>query len=164
MRLRVVSLIALIVAGSACRETISPERAPLVGDWITPSMSLGGGASYNVRYHFGADGSYWSRSTTYGSYGQAADAMTGFVRYDGGYAVQCDRLFLNPGLESTWDRFYGADSPVQVRQLPTPIEGISDLCGGGIEFTRLGDHLVFKYLSYPADAPVETTMLLDRVR
>lgn len=164
MRLRLVPLIVLVVAGSACRETISPERAPLVGDWVTRSMSLGGAASYDVRYHFGADGSYWSQNTTYGSYGQPADAMTGFVRDDGRYAVQCGRLFLSPGRETTWDRFYGADSPVQVRQLPIPIEGISDLCGGGIEFTRLGDHLVFKYLSYPADAPVETTMLLDRVR
>jgi hypothetical protein len=98
-------------------------------------------------------------------YGRPSDELTSFFRLDGLYAVRCGRLFLQPDVESTWDRFYGADSPIQTRRLPHTEVGAGDPCSGGMEFTRLGDRLILHYMGQgPADEPIEVTTVLIRVR
>ena len=167
--LAAVLCLASTVTASSCRDALAPERAQLVGEWATKRASIGGGSTYQMSFRFDGDGSYETQVTNFGAYGQGADAVSSYVRFQGRYYVSCDKLFLAATLQITWDSFYGAASPPRVEKVPLSIEpgpGDADPCGavGGYRYSRVGDVLVFSYLSYPADAPVETTMVLYRMR
>lgn len=97
----------LTAAGCADDPPLSPEAAPLVGQWVivTPADN---GARAEHRLRFGADGSYRSESTYLGFNGRPADEVTSYLRADGRFRVDGDVLMLRVARLEEWSRAAGA--------------------------------------------------------
>jgi hypothetical protein len=76
---------------------------------------------------------------------------------EGSYSIDGVRLHFHPQRLVWWDLFYGKDSPVQVVQ-PYPYGTLFD----STRFEITADRLTLRYLSYPFDALVTTTLELTR--
>jgi hypothetical protein len=84
--------------------------------------------------------------------GQRPNDLSAYSRTEGLFRVEGDRLHLSPTRLVTWDGFYGLTSPERVERL-NPEGSFVDNARFSIRLNRL----TLYYLSYPADAPVETT-------
>jgi len=89
----------------------------------------------------------------------APGELLGYVRTEGTCTVRNDSLFRRATVTRSWDRnFYGGAVIV------TPVtEGGVLGDAGGARYEILGETLVLHYLSYPADAAVETSQQFQRV-
>jgi hypothetical protein len=150
---------ALLSLTLGCSDSTEPASGDLVGQWATAPQDLQPNGWYVSNFTFGADGAYLSDSRSYGVYpGQPRDELSGYTRFEGVYSVRGDSVFRELRRQVTWDRFYGASSP----------EWVVDLTGvpyykSGARYELRGPVLILHYLTYPADAPVETTMILQAV-
>jgi hypothetical protein len=152
MHLRSFSIVAFAVAlAVACDSATSPESA-LAGRWATEREGLSPAGSYQSFLAFdGAAFTFEVRS--YGLlHGQRPNDLSAYSRTEGTFRVEGDRLHFLPSRLVTWDGFYGASSPERVES-PYPWGSLFDDARFSIRLTRL----TLRYLSYPADAPVETT-------
>src|SRR5215813_5646065 len=148
-------VVALCAAMASCR--ISTDAVPheLVGTWETARESTPPG-SYQITLMFGRNGRYSNEGRSYGMYpGQAPNDLSGYSRVDGTYEVHGDTVVTHAEERVWWDRFYGADSPEHR-------EAYDSAPFSPSQFEITGSMLVLRYMSYPADAPVPTTMILVR--
>src|SRR5262245_2397778 len=158
MLIRVVPrafVVVLCATMASCR--ISTDAVPheLVGTWETARQSIPPG-SYQITLMFGRNGRYSNEVRNYGMYpGQAPDDLSGYSRVDGTYEVRGDSVVTHAEEQVWWDRFYGADSPEHR-------EAYAGAPFSASQFEIMGSTLVFRYTSYPAEAPVPTTMTLSR--
>ena len=151
---------ALLSLTLGCSDSTAPAAGDLVGQWATAPEDLHPNGWYQSHITFGAGDSYLFEVRLYGlDPGQSRDLLSSYTRLEGVYAVRGDSVFREIRREVSWDRFYGVNSP----------EHVTDLTGNpfyksGARYQVQGPVLVLHYLTYPADAPVETTMILQRAK
>jgi hypothetical protein len=139
--------------------TATRARSDLVGTWARAPEDLSPNGWYQVRMTFAPSGTFTEDVRSHGVYpGQPRDELSSYVLIEGTYRTEGDRLIVTPRRMVTWDRFYGSSSP-EVRE-PYPYTDYLDDMRYGIQ----GEELTLRYTSYPADAPVPTTMVLLRER
>ena len=145
----------------ACSDRAPTEPGPSVlsGHWISQRFSLGESASYEHHLTLSRFRSFASEARNYGSYpGQGPDEFSGYTRVEGTYRVDGDRLHFHPVRQVSWDLFYGRGSPVEIIE-PYPYGTLFD----STRFEIVAERLTLRYLSYPFDAPVVTTLELTRM-
>jgi hypothetical protein len=149
----------LLTLGCSDRAPTEPGPQTLKGHWISQRFSLGESDSYEHHLILSPFRSFASEARTYGSYpGQGADEFSGYSRVEGTYSIDGDRLHFHPKRLVWWDLFYGQSSPVQIIQ-PYPYGTVFD----SARFEIVAERLTLRYLSYPLDAPVPTTLELTRM-
>jgi hypothetical protein len=143
---------------TACESSTSPEASALEGRWATDREALSPAGSYQSFLTF--DGTAFAFDVrSFGVYsGQGSNELSAYSRTEGTFRIEGDRLHFAPTRLVTWDRFYGADSPERVES-PYPLGSIFD----DARFTVRITELTLRYLTYPADAPVETTRTFWRL-
>lgn len=154
-------VLLLSIAAAACNRLVAPTSDALTGEWVGPRETWSDGVSpdhMDRLVTFGADGSYRFEVRIYGAYGQPAAQLSSWSKTEGRYRLEGDRLLVKLEATTSWDSFYGADSQERVERLDS--SGYAD--SGQLRLR--GDELVHTYLSYPADAPVETVMVYRRAR
>ena len=159
--MRVRPLVVLLAFGFAgCRESTAPERglaaAPILGLWST-AFANSDGTSSETSLNVSADLTFtrdWRR------YSQGPQrALVAYVTTTGTYSVRGDSLFAHASVAQTWDRdFNGGFVTI------TLVRGGGPYGEAGARFEIRNDSLSLHYLSYPADAPVETVETLSRVK
>lgn len=150
---------ALLTLACADRVTTEPGLQTLAGHWVSQRFALGDSASYEHHLTLSPFRRFASEARNYGAYpGQGPDEFSGYSRVEGTYSIDGDRLRLSAQRLVWWDLFYGQNSPVQIIQ-PYPYGTLFD----GTRFEISADRLTLRYLSYPADAPVATTLELTRI-
>ena len=155
----IVLMLACGLAG--CSQTISPSVASLVGSWAdTPQLNRDLSV-YRVLLDLRADGSYATEWRMYEPK-RDADSLRAYSIAEGHFTIRHDSIFLRPAVIREWDRdFYGGTvrvSKVDSALLPP---GRAD---NGAHFEVSAETLRLHYLSYPADAPVETETTYSRVK
>jgi hypothetical protein len=158
MRPLFAALATLLTLACSDRAPTEPGSQTLTGHWISQRFSLGGSASYEHHLTLSLHSRFVSEARHFWSYpGQGPDEFSGYNRVEGTYSIDRNRLHFHPVRLVWWDLFYGKNSPVQVIQ-PYPYGTLFD----GTRFEMVADRLTLRYLSYPADAPVATTLELTR--
>jgi hypothetical protein len=89
--------------------------------------------------------------------------LVAYSRAEGGFVVRNDSRFTRANFIRTWDRdFNGGKESVSQVDYILPRPGQPDDSGAHFEVTE--ESLTLHYLSYPADAAVETAASYERVR
>jgi hypothetical protein len=152
MRRRSSMIVTLVLPlAVACDSATSPESA-LAGRWATEREGLSPAGSYQSFLTFEGP-TFASEVRSYGLLqGQGPNDVSAYSRTEGTFRVEGDRLHFSPTRLVTWDGFYGVTSPERVES-PYPWGSLFDNARFSIRLNRL----TLQYLSYPADAPVETS-------
>jgi hypothetical protein len=155
---RSLLILALGVSAGCSEASPTAVRADeLTGSWQTPRQTLSPSGSYQTTLTFAADGGVTYEVRNYGLYpGQRADDLASYSRTYSRYETAGDTVILHPARVVTWDKFYGAQSP----------ERVEEIHDGSVRWNVVvyGDQLMVNYTTYPADAPVLTTVVYRRVR
>lgn len=101
------------------------------------------------------DFTFTSKLSMYGIYNQNANELSAYFEWSGNYAVKSNRLILTSHKYTWWDSFYVGSQP------KTEIK--DDIIYDNCTFIVKGNTLELNYISYPADAPVNTTKQYQRV-
>jgi hypothetical protein len=111
-----------------------------------------------------ADHSYLTDVRTYAVGGaNGPGELVAYSRAEGGFVVRNDSRFTRANFIRTWDRdFNGGKESVSQVDYILPRPGQPDDSGAHFEVTE--ESLTLHYLSYPADAAVETAASYERVR
>jgi hypothetical protein len=141
----------LLPLAVACQSATSPESV-LDGRWATAREVLTPAGSYQSFLTFDGTAFAWEVRSFGLLPGQRPNDLSAYSRTEGLFRVEGDRLHLSPTRLVTWDGFYGLTSPERVERL-NPEGSFVDNARFSIRLNRL----TLYYLSYPADAPVETT-------
>jgi hypothetical protein len=160
MRLRPLLVLVACALTGCSDSTTAPEVAPLVGAWqVAPYLSRDG-TTYEQSLTLRGDQTYvrdWRIYAASGA-GRRGDLFA-YITTEGTFTVRGDSIFMRAILSRNWDRdFFGGVERV------TPVNSSGVYGQGGARFEIIGETLVLHFLSYPADAPVETTESLVRVR
>ena len=148
------ALILLLVAACESRSLVTPEA--MRGSWraVYPA---GPGERTEQWIHFGSDGSFRSEILWYGFYGHPSSTRTGYMVSEGQHRVDGDRLEARIRRTEQWQMYAAGPNPViEVRSDPEWAEH-------GTVRVR-GDQLFLTTTSAPADAPITTTEVYQRVR
>jgi hypothetical protein len=149
-----VLYLAVVAGITSCTPSTDSETS-LIGNWSVRE-SLGPGY-YTTQLTFAGDGTFTDAVRNFGSYpGQSKDDLSSYTIMSGTYKVEGDQLQTNITHIAVWDRFYGANSPETVQTVNTTVFDQT-------HFRIVGPMLTLDYVSYPADAPVPTTMTFVRV-
>jgi len=151
-KLYLLSIMLLAVSFTACKKNdVPPVDTNLIGTWQTvPGISAGQGISYS--YVFNSDRTYTNKISFFGYLpGQTAQDISAYTMYEGNYSTQSNKLRLYLDATVNWDGSNGL--PPKRVAAPKP-----DTVSNGIDYHISKDTLIFTYYSYPADAPVLTTM------
>jgi len=147
------------VALSSCENATGVDGSELVGSWREETIRLSPTGTLERTFSFGSSGEFTWGGQSFGVYtGQPANQLSAYFRIEGSYRVDSGKLILSPRRSVTWDRFYGASSPERVEE----VSGNSGYFDNAMYSVRRGV-LTLHYTSYPADAPVATTMVLSRL-
>jgi hypothetical protein len=156
-RLRVVSAVLVLLA--ACASPTDQGRSPLVGRWATAPEDLSPSGWHQYHMTFAAEGAFALEVRSYGVYaGQPHDELSAYSRTEGSYRVDGERLVFEPQRLVWWDRFYGVASPEHVED-SYPYGSLFNAA----TYVVRDNQLTLRYVSYPADAPVPTSMVFIRV-
>ncbi len=148
----------LLTLSCSAQTPTEPEFRSILGRWVTQRFDLGPSASYEHHLTFSPFRRFASEVRNYGSYpGQGPEEFSGYSRVEGTYNIDGNRLRFSPKRLVWWDLFYGKNSPTQTIE-PYPYGSLFDDARSEI----VGDRLTLRYVSYPSDAPVETTLELIR--
>ena len=132
--------------------------AQLLGTWESAAEGLDPAGWHQTRLTFGPNGMFASDVRSYGVYGgQGDNDLSSYSRIEGDYEVEGNQLIFHSRRLILWDRFHGPNAQEQVEE-PYSITLFDDA-----HYTIQGDHLHLQYLSYPADAPIETSREFLRV-
>lgn len=147
---------------ASCRESTSPDLGSLVGEWAdTPHVNQDG-TTYQQFLTLRADRSYVMDFRTSSAGRAGLDELVAYSRAEGSFSVRNDSLFEHAIFIRTWDRSVngGKETVTQVgdRRLQP---GQPDTSGAHYEVSA--GTLRLNYLSFPADAAVETEMTYFRV-
>ena len=156
----IVLMLACGLAG--CSQTISPSVSPLVGAWAdTPQLNRDLSVYRNLLALRG-DGSYAMEWRMYEPK-RDADSLRAYSITEGHFTVRHDSIFMRPAVMRQWDRdFYGGKEHVSKVDSASLPPGRADNAGAHFEVSA--ETLRLHYLSYPADAPVETEATYSRVK
>ena len=155
--MRLSAFLLTLVATTGCRDSTAPhDWSPVIGFWTSASRNTDG-STYRTELLLGDNLTFvrtWNSlsPTTPGN----AGTLLAYVRTEGSYFVRGDSVFLRSTLVRSWDRDFNGGAVIV-----TPVTG-SPYGEAGARFEIRNDSLVLHYLSYPADAPVETTEALAR--
>lgn len=153
-------VVGLVLVMGCEDATATAARGDLVGTWARAPESLAPSGWYQIRMTFAPSGSFTAEVRSHGVYpGQSPNELSSYGLTEGTYRTDGDRLIVAPRRLVTWDRFYGSSSP-EVVQEPYPYTGYLD----DTRYAIHGQTLTLRYTSYPADAPVPTTVVLVRER
>lgn len=158
--LRLLPLLFLALAAACDRAAVLPTPSALEGRWLGPVERWSDGWSpdrMERRFTFHADGTYTWEVVSFGGYGRPAAERTYAHRVHGDFRVEGRRLWTRERRRETWDAFHGPDAPVQ--RETTDVPEWADAYG----VTLRGDALTLDYVTYPADAPVDTRAVYRRV-
>jgi hypothetical protein len=136
---------------AACDNSVAPTIGHLPGIWIAPAEAASPNGRYERTLTFRGDGSFTSEFRSYGIYAFAGDDdLSSYSRTEGTYAVEIEGngLEFRPVRITSWDRFYGDDSPETVRNAH-PDERLFDDAHYEI---LAGQVLKLDFTVYPADA------------
>ena len=153
-----VAVAALSLA--ACESPIATPPGDPTGDWVTDPMIHPPRGSFTHRLSLDADGRFVAETRLYGIYdGQPLGELSARQRTVGTWSMQGNRLIFEEESLTTWDRFYGDDSPETV-QSPYPYDpGIYPEA----RFRAGGTVLKLDFLTFPADAPLATSLTFRRI-
>ena len=143
-------LVFLLACGiGACRNPAAPEATVPIGEWVSaPVINRFDGSIASSSLSVRPDLTYVSSWHTQ----DASHALRAYVTAAGTFTVRGDSMFLRSTVVRSWDRdFYGGKVTV------TPVSDVGPWGYRGARYEVRGDSLVLHYLSYPADAAVETT-------
>lgn len=146
--------LGLFVA-TACTESTRPVVSPLVGSWATPQENLHPMGRMTRFLSFSGDGTFMFATYSYGIYG--GSDLAAYTRTSGTYEVEGDRVICTATRVATWDSFYGASSPETVQQVNYSLFDQA-------RFRVILETLTLEYITYPADAPVPTTLSFMSLR
>lgn len=140
---------------AGCGDPASIAPGELEGSWVE-TQPLSPRGTMDRILTFDGDGRFWWRVQSSGVYpDQAGDDLSAWSETRGAYEVDGDRLYFQPRTSTWYDRFYEDPGPFTRDADGTLFDQAAvDIQAG---------ELVLRYLSYPADAPVETTMRLKRL-
>lgn len=142
---------------ASCSAVLEPVSGGFVGDWATERKALSPAGTHENLLGLGADGRFVAESRMYGAYpGQPAGQLSASSRTEGSYRAEDGRLHFQPESLTTFDTFEG--KPKTTVHRPYPYGGVYQ----GAEFDVDGDRLTLTYITYPADAPVETRRTFRR--
>lgn len=144
----------LLLSGCATE----PESVQLLGSWETAAEDLNPGGWHQSRLTFGLNKMFASEVRSYGLYeGQDRNDLSAYSRIEGVYEVEGDQLIFRTRRLKWWDGFYGTHTWEKVEE-PYEITLYDDA-----HYSVEGDQLLLNYLSFPFDAPVETSQEFVRV-
>ncbi|MDB4914458.1 MAG: hypothetical protein JWM95_2102 [Gemmatimonadetes bacterium] len=153
------TLLFLLAAGlTGCRDSVAPSLT-LIGEWAAaPDMSQADGSVYQVTLSLREDQTFVRDWRAYlPASGGVRGAVFAYATTEGTYTVRGDSLFMRAVTNRSWDRdFYGGAVIV------TQVNNV-DIHGDGARYEFVGERLTLHYLSYPADAPVETAETFFRL-
>jgi hypothetical protein len=151
---RLLLLLACGLAG--CQDSLSPGLVSLVGEWVSSSeVNRFDGSTYHVSLSLSGDQTYvrdWR-------YYDASTSLRAYSTTEGTFTVRGDSIFMRPVTDRNWDRDFNGGAV-----MVTPVSGAGIYGQAGARFEISGEILVLHFLIYPADAPVETSEALARVR
>jgi hypothetical protein len=157
MRARSSLPVLLCALLASCSAPVEPVSGGFVGDWATEREALSPAGTHENLLSMGADGRFAAESRMYGAYpGQPADRLSASSRTEGSYRAEDGRLRFEPESLTTFDTFEGRAMTTVHR--PYPYGGVYE----GAKYEVDGDRLTLTYLTYPADAPVETRRTFRR--
>ncbi len=157
---RSIAAVIALAAVVACSDSAGPAGTSVLGHWVAFDFVVVPDGKYETHLTLGDDGRFAFESRAFGApVGEAPGELTSYSRAVGSFVVSGDRLSLDADSLITWGSFHGADSPVQI-QTPYPYDDTRE----SMRYAVRGDRLTLYYTTYPADAPVATTMVLRRVR
>jgi len=136
---KLLTVAILFTLTLACKkDNPSNQRAILVGSWTESPLQ----AQYDRTFYFAEDGSFTLHSNYFGS------SPSG-VTLNGTYSVNGNQLTINVTEEISKSKdFPSTNTKVNYSLLDKATFSVS------------GNKLTLNYTSYPADAPVATTMVL----
>jgi hypothetical protein len=149
--LRLLALLALPLAISACEHVLITEEH-LEGLWLREREHVPPG-QISEHLDFGADGSFKRDVRHYGYNGQAPSELSGYYTVEGEYRVRDERLELRLVRETSWDALIGG---------PETVTGLPGEWADAGTVLIVGERMIRTYTTYPADAPVETTVTYHR--
>lgn len=157
---RILSLLvpALLAAAACARITdvlVPGGSVNVVGDWVA-TYPANDGAHTEERMKFGEDGAFRSEVLWIGFYALPADEVTGYMRSEGRYRVEGDRLMVAITRSETWQKYAVGPNP----SVATPAPAWGDHGRVAVD----GDRLTRTYVSAPADAPQTFTAVYHRER
>ena len=161
MRLRRL-FVVLACTLASCRSATSPDLGSLVGEWADAPQLNRDGTRYQQFLTLRADLSYELdfRTTVVGRAG--LDELVAYSRASGSFTGRSDSLFVHPIFLTTWDRsFNGGKESVSQVDYASPRPGQPDKSGAHYEVSAT--LLRLNYLTFPADAAVETETTYFRV-
>lgn len=142
-----------LLAGCGDPASIAPDE--LVGSWVE-TQPLSPRGTMDRILTFGGDGRFWLRVESYGVYPEQAESqLSAWSETRGPYEIDEDRLYFEPRTTTWYDTFYEDPGPFTHDAHGTLFDQAV--------FEVRDDELVLHYLTYPVDAPVETTMRLKRL-
>lgn len=138
---KLLTLAILFSLSLACKkDNPSYQKAKLVGSWTESPIQ----AQYNRTFYFAEDGSFTLHSNYFGS------SPSG-TTLNGTYSINGNQLSINVTEEIS-----------NSKDFPPTHTKINYSLLDKATFSVAGNKLTLNYISYPADAPVETTMVLIR--
>lgn len=159
---RFLALLSALFAATGCSgvddvlTAIRPrESVEVTGDWLL-TYPANDGAHTETRMKFGADGSFSSELLWIGFYDRPADEVTGYLRTQGRYRMEGDRLLLAVTRSEEWQKYAVGPNP----SVNTPLPRWSERGTLAVD----GDRLIHTYVSAPADAPQTFTEVYHRER
>lgn len=161
---RILSLLAVVMLASsaACDgggDLLVPDTmmgsVNVVGEWVA-AYPASDGAHTEERMKFGASGSYSSEVLWIGFYGRPADEVTGYLRTQGRYRMEGDRLMLLVTRVEEWQKYAVGPNP----SLSTP----DPVWAGRGTLEVEGDRLIHTFVAAPLDAPETFTQVYQRER
>jgi hypothetical protein len=144
--------LALSIMLAACADPSSTNVDSLYGSWVE-TQALQRRGSMNRILTFKSGATFTFRVESFGVHG-ARSVLSAYSLTTGAFQVQHDRLLLESERVETWDSFYAEPGPF--------VTHASGMLLDSCTFLIRRDELTLRYLSYPADAPVETVMRLRR--
>jgi hypothetical protein len=153
---RTLLLLLLIPLLTACDGSRVLEPSAIQGEWriVQPAS----GNPYTVQSMvFRPDGTFGFELLWYGFHGSPPTTLTGYARTVGEYRLDGERLLWREHRSEHWQMYAAGPNPsVSVVSRPEWTEY-------GTVRVR-GDRLFHTFTSAPADAPITTTMVYERVR
>lgn len=160
---RTLALLGALLFGSAACSAVDNLLPPflhapsveVVGEWLLTSRA-GEGAHTESRMKFGEDGSFSTEYLWIGFYGRPADEVTGYMRTQGSYRLNGDKLYVSTTRVEQWQKYAVGENPAITTPTPAWDERGT--------LARDGDRLIHTYVSAPADAPQTFTEVYRRER
>jgi hypothetical protein len=143
-------LCALLLVSCSKDENNLPDggNSALTGTWTETAMAQPNGHFIN-ELTFNNDSTFSSRTTSYGVYsGQSQNDLSGWFEYAGNYSLNGTTISFISHRVVSWDSFYGGQPDTQIKD---------QLLFENCKYTIVDQVLEINYITYPADAPENTT-------